>query len=145
MYKIFRHNCLATAQVNPCGDLTFEQLILLLNFIYADDWVAEAEFAFEMIPIADRFSVLDLKRLCERTLIGAMSVDTVARVFALADKYSCNRLRSRALLFMTDSAHFHLATLPSGGWWLMGVTSPEVLELMGWLAKGGWLIGWLVG
>jgi len=90
-------------------DITFEQLMLLLNFIYADDWVVEdADFAFDMIPIADRFSVLDLKRLCERTLIGAMSVDNVARVFALADKYSCNRLRSRALLFMTDSANFHL-------------------------------------
>lgn len=90
-------------------DITFEQLILLLNFIYADDWLAEdADFALDMIPIADRFSVLDLKRLCERTLIGAMSVDNVARVFALADKYSCNRLRSRALLFMTDSANFHL-------------------------------------
>ncbi|CAK9078471.1 unnamed protein product [Durusdinium trenchii] len=90
-------------------DITFEQLLLLLNFIYADDWVVEdADFAFDMLPIADRFSVLDLKRLCERTLIGAMSVDNVARIFALADKYSCSRLRSRALLFMTDSANFHL-------------------------------------
>jgi len=90
-------------------DITFEQLTYLLNFIYADDWLVEdADFAFEMVPIADRFSVLDLKRLCERTLICAMSVENVARIFSLADKYSCTRLRSRALVFMTDSANFHL-------------------------------------
>eukprot|EP00931_Biecheleriopsis_adriatica_P059019 TRINITY_DN35245_c0_g1_i1.p1 TRINITY_DN35245_c0_g1~~TRINITY_DN35245_c0_g1_i1.p1 ORF type:complete len:1099 (-),score=207.38 TRINITY_DN35245_c0_g1_i1:48-3344(-) len=90
-------------------DITPDQLALLINFIYADDWVVEdAEFAFDMIPIADRFSVLDLKRLCERTLICAMSVENVARIFSLADRYACSRARSRALLFMTDSAHFHL-------------------------------------
>jgi len=92
----------------PLEDITPEQLVALLNFIYADDWMVEdQEFALEMIPIADRFSVLDLKRLCERTLICTMSVDNVARIFALADRYACNRLRSRALLFMTDSNHFH--------------------------------------
>ena len=31
----------------------------------------DADFAFDMICLADRFSVLDLKRLCERTLIMA--------------------------------------------------------------------------
>lgn len=93
----------------PLEDITPEQCVLLLNFIYADDWMVEdQEFALDMIPIADRFSVLDLKRLCERTLICTMSVENVARIFALADRYACNRLRSRALLFMTDIHHFHL-------------------------------------
>lgn len=92
----------------PLEDITPEQLLELLHFIYADDWRVENEdFALDMIPIADRFSVLDLKRLCERTLICTMSVENVARIFALADRYACNRLRSRALLFMTDSQHFH--------------------------------------
>merc|ERR1719174_2849154 len=92
----------------PLEDITPEQLVALLNFIYADDWMVEdQEFALEMIPIADRFSVLDLKRLCERTLICTMSVDNVARIFAMADRYACNRLRSRALLFMVDSNNFH--------------------------------------
>eukprot|EP00448_Togula_jolla_P009877 CAMPEP_0170603602 /NCGR_PEP_ID=MMETSP0224-20130122/18997_1 /TAXON_ID=285029 /ORGANISM="Togula jolla, Strain CCCM 725" /LENGTH=1011 /DNA_ID=CAMNT_0010928489 /DNA_START=44 /DNA_END=3076 /DNA_ORIENTATION=+ len=89
-------------------DITPDQLVPLLNFIYTDDWAFEdAEFALEMIPIADRLSVLDLKRLCERTLICSMSVDSVARIFALADRYACGRLRSRALLFMTDAHNFH--------------------------------------
>jgi len=93
----------------PLEDITPEQCLLLLNFIYADDWMVEdQDFALDMIPIADRFSVLDLKRLCERTLICTMSVENVARIFALADRYACNRLRSRALLFMTDTHHFHL-------------------------------------
>ena len=69
-----------------------DQLLLLLNFIYTDEWVEDSEFALDMIPIADRFSVLDLKRLCERTLICTMSVDNVARIFALADRYACARL-----------------------------------------------------
>merc|ERR1711920_413413 len=50
----------------------------------------------------------DLKRLCERTLICCMSVENVARIFALADRYACNRLRGRALLFMTDPGHFRM-------------------------------------
>lgn len=93
----------------PLEDITPEQLVLLLNFIYADHWLVEdIEFAMDMIPIADRFSVLDLKRLCERTLICLMSVENVARIFALADRYACNRLRSRALLFMTEANNFHV-------------------------------------
>mmetsp|Transcript_102016 Transcript_102016/g.283927 ORF Transcript_102016/g.283927 Transcript_102016/m.283927 type:complete len:1060 (+) Transcript_102016:152-3331(+) len=93
----------------PLEDITPDQLLHLLNFIYTDDWMVEdADFALDMIPIADRFSVLDLKRLCERTLICAMSVENVARIFALADRYACSRLRGRALLFMTDPGHFHM-------------------------------------
>jgi len=93
----------------PLEDITPEQLVLLLNFIYTDNWLVEdLEFAMDMIPIADRFSVLDLKRLCERTLICLMSVENVARIFALADRYACDRLRSRAMLFMTDSHNFHV-------------------------------------
>merc|ERR1740138_1718774 len=93
----------------PLEDITPDQLVMLLNFIYTDDWLVEdQDFALDMIPIADRFSVLDLKRLCERTLICLMSVENVARIFALADRYACNRLRSRALLFMTDSHNFHV-------------------------------------
>lgn len=96
-------------------DITPDQLHLMLNFIYTDDWMVEdQEFAFDMIPIADRFSVLDLKRLCERTLICAMSVDNVARIFALADRYACNRLRGRALLYMTDPHNFHLVIKTEG-------------------------------
>merc|ERR1740138_237134 len=92
----------------PLEDVTPEQLSMLLNFIYTDDWVVEdQDFAIDMIPIADRFSVLDLKCLCERTLICTMSVENVARVFSLADRYACNRLRSRAMLFMTDPRYFH--------------------------------------
>eukprot|EP00408_Alexandrium_pacificum_P040313 CAMPEP_0171274462 /NCGR_PEP_ID=MMETSP0790-20130122/62826_1 /TAXON_ID=2925 /ORGANISM="Alexandrium catenella, Strain OF101" /LENGTH=62 /DNA_ID=CAMNT_0011743509 /DNA_START=32 /DNA_END=216 /DNA_ORIENTATION=- len=37
-----------------------------------------------------------------------MSVENVARIFALADRYACSRLRGRALLFMTDPNHFHM-------------------------------------
>lgn len=93
----------------PLEDITPEQLVQLLNFVYADEWGVEDEaFAFDMIPITDRFSVLDLKRLCERTLICKMSVENVARIFALADRHACSRLRNRALLFMTDPRNFHL-------------------------------------
>lgn len=67
-----------------------------------------------MIPIADRFSALDLKRLCERTLICAMCVENVSRIFALADKYACSRLRGRALLYMTDPNHFHAVMKTDG-------------------------------
>jgi len=90
-------------------DITPDQLLNLLNFIYTDEWLVEdSDYALDMIPIADRFSVLDLKRLCERTLIFVMSVENVARIFALADRFTCTRLRSRALFFMTDPNHFHL-------------------------------------
>eukprot|EP00929_Paragymnodinium_shiwhaense_P118883 TRINITY_DN90783_c0_g1_i1.p1 TRINITY_DN90783_c0_g1~~TRINITY_DN90783_c0_g1_i1.p1 ORF type:complete len:1072 (-),score=190.99 TRINITY_DN90783_c0_g1_i1:127-3342(-) len=92
----------------PLDEITPEQLYSLMLFIYTDEWMVEdQEYAFEMIPIADRFSVLDLKRLCERTLVCTMSVEKVPRIFALADRYSCNRLRGRALLYMTDPRNFH--------------------------------------
>merc|ERR1719453_932863 len=67
-----------------------------------------------MIPIADRFSVLDLKRVCERALISSISVHCVAHIFSLADRYSCTRLRGRALLFMTDPRNFTLVMKTDG-------------------------------
>jgi len=85
-------------------DISPDQLSLLLNFIYTDEWAIEdQDFALDMIPIADRFSVLDLKRLCERTLICTMSIENVAQIFELADRYACSRLRNRAFLFMTHN------------------------------------------
>jgi len=96
-------------------DISPDQLSMLLNFIYTDYWnVEDSDFALDMIPIADRFSVLDLKRLCERTLISTLSVENVARIFALADRYACSRLRNRALLYMTDSVHFHMVMKTDG-------------------------------
>lgn len=107
----FRERCQSRL---PLEDIVPDQLLLLLNFIYTDEWVEDSEFALDMIPIADRFSVLDLKRLCERTLICTMSVDNVARIFALADRYACARLRNRALMFMTESHNFHLVMKTDG-------------------------------
>jgi len=96
-------------------DVQPDQLHLLLNFMYTDDWpFEEPDFALDMLPIADRFSVLQLKRLCERTLIMHMSVANAPRVFALGDRYSCTRLRGRALIFMTDPRNFHLVMKTEG-------------------------------
>jgi len=98
----------------PLEDITPEQLAHLLHFIYTDEWHADQEYAFDMIAIADRFSVLDLKRLCERTLICTMAVDNVARIFSLADRHACSRLRNRALHYMTDSQNFHAVMKTDG-------------------------------
>jgi len=96
-------------------DITPEQLVHLLKFMYTDEWMVEdADYALSMLPVADCFSVLDLKQLCERTLICTMCVDNVARIFSLADKYSCARLRGRALIFMTDMHNFHAVMKTEG-------------------------------
>ena len=104
-----------TQSTLPLPEVTAEQLVALLSFIYADDWPLEnVDFALDMIPVADRLSVLELKRLCERTLISKMSVDNVAQIFSLADRYSCERLRGRALAYMTDPVHFTVVMKTEG-------------------------------
>lgn len=95
--------------------MTADQLRALLCFVYMDELPAEdVDFAMEMVPLADCYSVLELKRLCERTLIGNLNIDTAASVFALADRYSCTRLRRHSLLFMTDPRHFHYVMKTDG-------------------------------
>ena len=81
-------------------DLTLSQLQALLGFIYADEWTDEPFFAREMLPMASKFDLPALRGLCERSLVGALDVESCAEILALADEHGCERLRRRAVLFM---------------------------------------------
>ena len=72
-------------------DVREDQIDALLRFIYADEWAEEVGYALDMLPIADRYAIIELKRLLERFLVNALQPTTLeiaARVFALADRHA---------------------------------------------------------
>ena len=68
-------------------NLTLTQLQALLGFIYADEWTDDPFFAREMLPMASRFEVSALRGLCEKSLVGALEVESCAEILALADEH----------------------------------------------------------
>jgi hypothetical protein len=92
-------------------DVREDQIDALLRFIYADEWAEEVGYALDMLPIADRYAIIELKRLLERFLVNALQPTTLeiaARVFALADRHSCPRLRGRCVAFMGEEENFNV-------------------------------------
>lgn len=83
----------------------------MLRFFYVDEWVEEVDFALDMLPIADQYSALELKRLLERYLVNSLqpaNLEIVAQIFAVADRYSCPRLRGRCVAFMAAEENFNV-------------------------------------
>ena len=91
-------------------NLTLTQLQALLGFIYADEWTDDPFFAREMLPMASRFEVSALRGLCEKSLVGALEVESCAEILALADEHGCERLRRRAILFMGSQLQLVMKT-----------------------------------
>ena len=81
----------SSAEEVTLEDIREDQLDALLRFIYADEWAEEVGYALDMLPIADRYAIIELKRLLERFLVNALQPTTLeiaARVFALADRHA---------------------------------------------------------
>jgi hypothetical protein len=101
----------SSAEEVTLEDIREDQLDALLRFIYADEWAEEVGYALDMLPIADRYATIELKRLLERFLVKALqpaNLEIAAQVFALADRYSCPRLRGRCVAFMGEEENFNI-------------------------------------
>ncbi|CAM0884976.1 unnamed protein product [Alopecurus aequalis] len=112
-----RMTCITLHDIEPA---TFEAL---LRFAYTDrlpeDLVELAgsspmDFFQHLLVAADRYGMDRLKLVCASKLHEKVTVDTVARVLACAERYNCPELKYSCMEFFLEEKNFKEAVLTEG-------------------------------
>jgi len=74
-----------------------------LEFLYSDQIDLDEELAFDLIQQADKYSIPDLKRLCEECLSVYISPDNCARIANLAELLDAASLRDATVAFIAKN------------------------------------------
>ena len=73
----------------------------VLRFIYTDKVMNEGiDFNMKLFYAADKYSLTELKSICEEYIASQLTVESVCDVLILADKHSAEKLKSEAITFM---------------------------------------------
>lgn len=99
--------------------VTFVLLKALLHYIYKDALIEDAEsasssgssvgplasdtLAAKLLGAADKYKLPRLSLMCESVLCKDISVDSVANILALADRYNASALKSVCLKFAAEN------------------------------------------
>ena len=91
-------------KVVEIGDVTYDMMNLLLRHMYSDSLEIEQGQVTDLLSLCDRFSVSSLKRRCEQTQVGVLTVENAAPIYQLAKTYECTSLKEAVLVFIEE--HF---------------------------------------
>jgi hypothetical protein len=79
----FRETTAKEQEVEDVSASTFEEL---LHFIYTGD-LRDKDFPVEdLLPIADRYEVIDLMKFCDQKLLKSINDENAERIFQLSQK-----------------------------------------------------------
>eukprot|EP01116_Phalansterium_solitarium_P019054 TRINITY_DN521_c0_g1_i2.p1 TRINITY_DN521_c0_g1~~TRINITY_DN521_c0_g1_i2.p1 ORF type:complete len:371 (+),score=112.67 TRINITY_DN521_c0_g1_i2:131-1243(+) len=81
--------------------------------------------AAEMLALADRFDLQDLRDKCERLLLQGMTIHNAGSMLMLADTYQCKQLRADAIQFI---ARRFLEVFATPDFKAMSMTSPNLFS-----------------
>lgn len=84
-------------------DIKSNILQQMLNFIYTDQVEDLEESAFELIYVAEKYQLENLKSMCINSLNDNMSINSVLKTLEIAELYSVDLLKSECLQFMYEN------------------------------------------
>lgn len=91
-------------------DSKFEVFEAFLKFFYTSKIDNIKELGTEMLILADKYQVKDLKEKCENYLSQTLNKNNAVHCLMMADKYNCQKLKKNALLvvkfLLRDCANF---------------------------------------
>ncbi|KAJ8684005.1 hypothetical protein QAD02_019797 [Eretmocerus hayati] len=87
------------AIVNDFDPLVFEEV---LRFIYCGRTKAIEKLDKDMIPIAEKYDLVNLKMLCEQSMSAKLKVNDAADTLGFADLYNCAYLKKKTMEFMLE-------------------------------------------
>jgi len=116
-----------------------DSFLLMLRHIYsngvggADAPRVEPKHLYDLLSLADRFSVASIKRKCEHILAQHISVENVCNIFKYANTFNCERLKETCLLYTEEN---YQDVISSGGF--EDLDKDEILKIirMGGNSKG---------
>ncbi|XP_065204314.1 speckle-type POZ protein-like [Planococcus citri] len=81
-------------------DMDQEPFEEMLHFIYTGKVKNLHESAFELLPVADRFDIEELRIKCEEVLFKKLSPDNALKILILADTHHAKELKEGCLRFI---------------------------------------------
>ncbi|XP_065209099.1 speckle-type POZ protein-like isoform X2 [Planococcus citri] len=84
-------------------DIEQEPFEEMLHYIYTGKVTNIEESAFELLPAADKYDLIELKAMCEVVLCWKLSTDNAARILILADMHRADELKTFALQFIKEN------------------------------------------
>ncbi|XP_065204073.1 speckle-type POZ protein-like [Planococcus citri] len=75
----------------------------MLRYIYTGKTENLNGLAYELLPVADKYDLRDLKTMCEQALSQILSAENAAAILILADMHSAKKLKSYTIQFIKQS------------------------------------------
>ncbi|CAD5212392.1 unnamed protein product [Bursaphelenchus okinawaensis] len=97
-------------------DIDHSVLLELVRFIYTGKAPKVDSMALELMGLADRFQVLVLKRMAEKSLLKKLNVSNVCEVLVVADVYNSEHVKQEALNYIGANAS---EVVKTDGWQAM--------------------------
>ena len=93
-------------------DLEGDAVLEMLRFIYTGK-VSQMRSDRELIAAADKYNIVDLKELCEKSLCNSMTVENVCSLLLLARDRVSQELKRKSIEFISQNID---AVTSSEGW-----------------------------
>ncbi|XP_034671670.1 uncharacterized protein LOC117903570 isoform X2 [Drosophila subobscura] len=117
--------------ITDTSPVIFRRLLLYLYGAPIDRTVG-AEQICELMLLADRYSIDDLKELCENTLYSLIDEDSVVCLLGIADRYMATALKSKCLSFLSQHAQLTKCEIFKE---LPQTLQLEVMDLIHWFGR----------
>nr|XP_029717691.1 uncharacterized protein LOC115260678 [Aedes albopictus] len=117
--------------IHDTSPVIFRRLLLYLYGAPVDKSVGVDQIC-ELMLLADRYSVDNLKDICENTLIASIDCDSVIYLFGISDRFNASSLKASCLSYL--SQHTELTKLDIFNE-LPGYLQNEVQDLIKWCGR----------
>ena len=88
-------------------DITPDTVKDMLNYIYTDTVDDLDEKARDLLPVAEKYDLTDLKTDCSEVLVKQISKESAVELALMADLYNVENLRQAAVRFIVaNKKHF---------------------------------------
>ncbi|XP_065208775.1 speckle-type POZ protein-like [Planococcus citri] len=84
-------------------DVDHEPFEEMLYYMYTGKVKNLNKLAFELLPLADKYDLEELKSMCENALLWKLTTDNAARMLILADTHRVGELKRYALRFIREN------------------------------------------
>jgi len=81
-------------------DVDYEVMKIAVNFMYNGGTEGLAYHIFDVIIVADKYQILELKKYCEIEVAKGLTTSIIADVLIFADRYNAALLKARSIKFI---------------------------------------------
>lgn len=85
------------------ADIDYETCLEMLRFVYSGEAPNLNTIAADLLVAADKYSLVDLKQMCEQSLVKAINAENACELLILSDVHNATRLRQKSLEYIVQN------------------------------------------